>query len=212
MLLSSSHRGCQTLRRWLSTTTGHCRPTLLGAPLSVVTPRNATTTRPVQQRLVVPAIGTMITTMSSQFSTAAAVQKQKEKIVDARKQLWEFYLSTGRGANALFEAIDLDEDGVITPAVLQDFMKDVLAPHPPTEIMPYAWNRLEQRAAASQVYDLKAFKAWLIAATKMSADTRNQRMLSYFKEHPLYHELYPDEQEEEPDVYTWNEDSMNQSL
>jgi hypothetical protein len=150
------------------------------------------------------------------FSTAAAVKNQKEKIVDARKQLWEFYLSTGRGANALFEAIDLDEDGVIEPTVLQSFMQDVLAPYTPTDIMPYAWNRLEQRAAANQVYDLKAFKAWLIAATKMSADTRNQRMLNYFKEHPLYHELYPTEEDnntqDTPEVYTWNEDSMNQSL
>ena len=147
------------------------------------------------------------------LSTAAAVAHQKEKIVDARKQLWEFYLSTGRGANALFEAIDLDEDGFIEPSVLQEFMQQVLHPHEPIDIMPYAWNRLEQKAVAGQTYDLKAFKSWLIAATKMSADTRNKRMLEYFRKHPLYHELYdPTEETEAPEVYTWNEDTMNQSL
>jgi len=158
------------------------------------------------------------TTTSRRFfsapAAAAVSQRQKDKIVDARKQLWEFYLSTGRGANALFEAIDLDEDGSISPGVLQEFMQQVLRPHPPEEIMPYAWNRLQQRAAAGQMYDIKAFKSWLIAATKMSADTRNKRMLEYFRKHPLYHELYDatDDQEEEPTSYTWNEDTMNQSL
>ena len=146
-------------------------------------------------------------------AAAAVSQQQKDKIGDARKQLWEFYLSTGRGANALFEAIDLDEDGSISPVVLQEFMKQVLHPHPPEEIMPYAWNRLQQRSEARQVYDGKAFKSWLIAATKMSADTRNHRMLEYFRKHPLYHELYDaTDDREEPTSFTWNEDTMNQSL
>lgn len=162
-----------------------------------------------------PSVSNLIETrrpFSAPAAAAAAMASQKDKIVDARKQLWEFYLSTGRGANALFEAIDLDEDGSVSPQVLQDFMKDALSPHPPEEIMPYAWNRLEQRAAAGQMYDLKAFKSWLIAATKMSADTRNKRMLEYFRKHPLYHELYNEEEDEESAVYTWNEDTMNQSL
>jgi hypothetical protein len=89
---------------------------------------------------------------------------------DVRKQLWEFYFSTGRGANALFEAIDLDENGSVEPAELKAFMTEVLRDPDgeeidPTEIMPYAWNRLEQREAAGQSYDTKAFKKWLVAGT-----------------------------------------------
>ena len=81
-------------------------------------------------------------------------------MINVRKQLWEFYLSTGRGANALFEAIDIDENGAVAPSELKEFMIDVLVdvdgePIDPQELMPYAWNRLEQREAAGQSYDMK---------------------------------------------------------
>ena len=75
--------------------------------------------------------------------------------------------------------------------------------------MPYAWNRLEQRAAAHQAYDMRAFKKWLVAATKMSADMKNSRLLEYFNLHPATG--YQSEEEVDP-VYTWNEETMSQSL
>eukprot|EP00980_Cylindrotheca_fusiformis_P010724 scaffold2403_cov87-Cylindrotheca_fusiformis.AAC.2 len=135
---------------------------------------------------------------------------------NVRKQLWEFYFSTGRGANALFEAIDLDENGSVEPAELKAFMIEVLR-YPdgeeidPTEIMPYAWNRLEEREAAGRSYDMKSFKKWLVAATKMSADTKNTRMLQYLSQHPSLGEQYVSDAEEE-EVYTWNDETMSQSL
>ena len=87
-----------------------------------------------------------------------------------KKQLWEFYLSTGRGANTLFESLDLDENGYISPTDLQSFVRDVLPADPP-DVMPYAWNRLCDRASRGKNYDIRDFKRWLVAATKMSADT-----------------------------------------
>ena len=138
-------------------------------------------------------------------------------IIKVRKQLWEFYFSTGRGANALFEAIDLDENGFVEPSDLQEFMIDVLQDESgefvdPIDIMPYAWNRLEQRAAAGQSYDTRQFKKWLVAATKMSADMKNSRMLEYFQQHSATGDVYASDAEDGPALFTWNEETMSQSL
>ena len=151
----------------------------------------------------------------------AAADAQAKKLVDVKKQLWEFYLSTGRGANALFEALDLDENGSIDPEELKKFMIEVMGDEDPREIMPYAWNRLEQRAAAGIQYDIKHFKKWLVAATKMSADMKNSRMMAFIMQNPHtgdhFHNKLPyqgvDEYDEEaPANYTWNEETMSQSL
>jgi len=161
---------------------------------------------------------------ASSSSLADTIQNNERSkaapLQDVRKQLWEFYLSTGRGANALFEAIDLDENGSIEPSELQLFMYQVLQNKDgelqvdPQELMPYAWNRLEQRAAANQSYDIRAFKKWLVAATKMSADTKNSRLLEFFQLDPATRDQYLSDAEDEttPVVYTWNEESMSQSL
>jgi hypothetical protein len=140
-------------------------------------------------------------------------------LVDVQKQLWEFYLSTGRGANALFEAIDIHESGTIEPSELKSFMYGVLKTADgeqidPKELMPYAWNRLEQREAANQNYDMRSFKKWLVAATKMSADMKNSRMLEYMAQHPNIDEHYFSdvENDKQTDVFTWNEETMSQSL
>jgi hypothetical protein len=136
-------------------------------------------------------------------------------LVNVRRQLWEFYLSTGRGANALFEAIDLDENGSIEPEDLKDFMIEVLKTEEeesdPREIMPYAWNRLEQRAAAGQSYGSRDFKKWLVAATKMSADMKNSRMMEYLSQQPNSGDQYVSDAEEDPQ-FSWNEETMSQSL
>ncbi|KAL3937571.1 MAG: hypothetical protein SGBAC_007346 [Bacillariaceae sp.] len=144
-------------------------------------------------------------------------QQQSKPLADVRKQLWEFYFSTGRGANALFEAIDLNENGYVEPTELKAFMIEVLRDPDghedvdPTEIMPYAWNRLEQQEAAGHLYDMKGFKKWLIAATKMSADSKNTRIMTYLAQHPQLGEQYISDAEEEEN-YTWNEETMSQSL
>lgn len=134
---------------------------------------------------------------------------------DVRKQLWNFYLSTGRGGKALFEAIDLDENNIIDAHEMKSFVEEVLkcdsaADDDPNEVMPYAWNRLEEAAAAGRTYDIKSFKKWLVTATKMSADGKNSRMQEYFAKHPDTgdHTMM----EKKDDVFSWNEDTMSQSL
>eukprot|EP00546_Thalassionema_frauenfeldii_P006908 CAMPEP_0178920626 /NCGR_PEP_ID=MMETSP0786-20121207/15106_1 /TAXON_ID=186022 /ORGANISM="Thalassionema frauenfeldii, Strain CCMP 1798" /LENGTH=767 /DNA_ID=CAMNT_0020594707 /DNA_START=43 /DNA_END=2346 /DNA_ORIENTATION=- len=127
---------------------------------------------------------------------------------EVRKQLWEFYVSTGRGANALFEAIDLREVGEIHPSELKAFLEEVWSgSEHPKEIMPYAWNILELRTKQNSMYTTKTFKQWLIAATKMSADQKNQRTLAYFQQSKGMKE-----EEDNEDDYSWNSDSMSQSL
>jgi alanine transaminase len=150
------------------------------------------------------------------FASIADQIASSKPLSNVRKQLWEFYFSTGRGANALFEAIDLDENGSVEPAELKAFMVEVLRDPDgdeidPSEVMPYAWNRLEQREAAGQSYDMKSFKKWLVAATKMSADTKNTRMLQYLSQHSQAGEQYVSDAEDE-EKYTWNEETMSQSL
>jgi len=157
--------------------------------------------------------------LSNQNMFSSASQKEASsptlptpKLV--RKQLWEFYFSTGRGANALFEAIDLDENGKIDAEELKSVMRDVLEIEgekvDPREIMPYAWNRLEQRALQDKAYDIKTFKQWLIAATKMSADQRNKNLMRWFQQHPSTGLCAQDATL--PEFYSWNEETMSQSL
>jgi len=114
----------------------------------------------------------------------------------------------------------VDETGTIDPTQLQSFMREVLVDTDgnaidPKEIMPYAWNRLEQRSSAGQSYDIKSFKQWLIAATKMSADFKNMRMMEYLQQHPELGEVGESGLDSDlglSDYYTWNEESMSQSL
>lgn len=156
-------------------------------------------------------------------SLAETVQKENQArkkpkaLINVRKQLWEFYLSSGRGANALFEAIDIDENGSVEPKELKDFMIEVLVdldgePIDPKELMPYAWNRLEQREAAGLSYDMRSFKKWLVAATKMSADMKNSRMLEYLAQNPNTGDGWFSDAEQEEPYFTWNEETMSQSL
>lgn len=192
--------------------------------VATVTSSSYTTRAPSQQQqqqhLQIPPSSRQATPLRSFASLAETVQKQNNNVrkskplVNVRKQLWEFYLSTGRGANALFEAIDIDENGAVDPQELKVFMMDVLVdadgePIDPKELMPYAWNRLEQREAAGQPYDSRAFKKWLVAATKMSADMKNSRMLEYLAQNPNTGDQWFSDVEEE-DIFTWNEETMSQ--
>ena len=152
---------------------------------------------------------------------AATNQKKAKPLANVRKQLWEFYFSTGRGASALFEVIDLKETGTLEPNEVKAFISEVLSYEEngttvqvdPREIMPYAWNILEKREQENQKYDIRDFKKWLVAATKMSADTKNSRLMEYLSMNPSVGEnSYLSDAEEEPPVFTWNEESMSQSL
>lgn len=152
---------------------------------------------------------------------AATNQKREKPLANVRKELWEFYFSTGRGASALFEVIDLKETGELEAKQVKDFIAEALMYEEngktvqvdPRDIMPYAWNMLEKRELEGKTYDIRDFKKWLIAATKMSADTKNSRLMEYLSANPNVGEnSYISDAEEEDPVFTWNEESMAQSL
>lgn len=150
-------------------------------------------------------------------SLASTVDDTVKPLADVRKQLWEFYFSTGRGANALFEAIDLEAKGTIHPSEIKGFLREVLRDGDgncidPKTIMPYAWNRLNQRDVEGRAYDIRNFKKWLVAATKMSADENNKRLLESLSLNPQVGDMYKSDDEEMPASYSWNEESMSQSL
>jgi len=132
---------------------------------------------------------------------------------DVRKQLWDFYLSTGRGGNALFESIDLNENGLLDADELKSFIEEVVKDDggensAPKDSMPYAWNRLEESARTGRTFDIKAFKKWLVAATKMSAESKNSRIQELLNKHPDTGAC----SDVDNDVFSWNEDTMSQSL
>ena len=164
---------------------------------------------------------------SQSLAQQVAATNKKKPLANVRKQLWEFYFSTGRGASALFEVLDLKETGTLEPNEVKAFItevlsyediengKTVLVQVDPREIMPYAWNILEKREQDNQVYDIRAFKKWLVAATKMSADTKNSRLMEYLAANPNVGEnsyLSDAEDHLEEPVFTWNEETMSQSL
>jgi aspartate/methionine/tyrosine aminotransferase len=167
----------------------------------------------IKRLMLSRSVASLAPISSVSLARASFSSNAKKDAINIRKQLWEFYLSTGRGANALFEAIDLDEKGTVDPNNLKKFMEEVLPKDvEPKEIMPYAWNRLEQRAAAGQEYDTRAFKKWLVAATKMSADMKGSRLFGLYSHDPQGLGADESEQEEQERTYTWNEETMSQSL
>jgi len=79
--------------------------------------------------------------------------------------------------------------------------------------MPYAWNILEKWEQDNQKYDIRDFKKWLVAASKMSADTKNSRLMEYLAMNPNVGEnSYLSDAGEEDPVFTWNEETMSRSL
>jgi hypothetical protein len=159
--------------------------------------------------------------LAQQVADTNQTNSNKKPLANVRKQLWEFYFSTGRGASALFEVIDLKERGTLEPKEVQAFITEVLSYEEngktvhvdPRDIMPYAWNILEKRDLENKKYDIREFKKWLVAATKMSADTKNSRLMEYLANNPNVGDIdYLSDVEEEDPVFTWNEESMSQSL
>jgi aspartate/methionine/tyrosine aminotransferase len=207
---------CGTLSTTTTTTTTTMMQSACRRLLAVGHHRRPTAAFGHNQRLQqLPSLSPPSVACFASLSSTVAATKKPKALQDVKKQLWEFYMSTGRGANALFEAIDLEESGSIDPEDLKTFMMEVLRDGDsyvdPKDIMPYAWNRLEQRAAAGQRYDTRAFKKWLVAATKMSADMKNSRILEYLQTNSSTGDQYLSDAEED-EVFSWNEESMSQSV
>eukprot|EP00535_Pseudo-nitzschia_heimii_P005140 CAMPEP_0197174360 /NCGR_PEP_ID=MMETSP1423-20130617/915_1 /TAXON_ID=476441 /ORGANISM="Pseudo-nitzschia heimii, Strain UNC1101" /LENGTH=651 /DNA_ID=CAMNT_0042623283 /DNA_START=347 /DNA_END=2302 /DNA_ORIENTATION=+ len=172
---------------------------------------------------VVPTTHKVSRRWKSLSQQVAETNKSRSKpLANVKKQLWEFYFSTGRGASALFEVIDIKETGFLEPKEVQAFITEVLSYEEngktvkvdPREIMPYAWNILEKREQENHKYGIRDFKKWLVAATKMSADTKNSRLMEYLAMNTNVGEnsYLSDAEETEEPVFTWNEESMSQSL
>lgn len=197
-------------------------------PAAPICTERSTTTFPLRQASTDTQRGQPLASVTM----SSPSHPRQPPLQDVRQQLWEFYLSTGRGANALFQAIDWQETGTIDPAVLQEFMVQVLtqpsssksdsgdssdsdtANNHPSEVMPYAWHILEQRKLQNKRYDVRAFKQFLVAATKMSADMKNSRLMEYLQQRKeeYYFTDIDEDDEQEPIQYTWNEESMSQTL
>jgi len=149
-----------------------------------------------------------------QLHQKATFSEDAKPVSKKQKYMWENYVSTGRGASALFTSIDTDRNGMLHPNQLKAFIYGLSLckgkDGDPKDIFPYAWNRLEQRATMGQSYDIRSFKNWLISATKMSADQKNSRLLDYLKDTPKSEKYYPEMKV--GDNFSWNKESMSQSL
>lgn len=121
-----------------------------------------------------------------------------------QKGCWKTYLSSGRGSDTLFRAIDSDHTFTISPHKVRVFLDSV--GH--KGVHPRAFKMLDELAHDHEL-NLAEFKSWLVIATKFGADT-NSEFSKHYERHPDVGERKP--QPDTSDYHSWNETSMNQAV
>lgn len=121
-----------------------------------------------------------------------------------QRTLWDSYLASGRGAQELFDSIDVDSSAKITSSEVSDFLSTV--PHDGI-IREEAFASLQSLADDHEL-DLSEFRTWLVEATKFHGEGSVAK--DSYESHP--DTGYRSADEIERDWYSWNEDSMSQGL
>ncbi len=121
-----------------------------------------------------------------------------------QKGCWKTYLSSGRGSDTLFRAIDSDHTFTISPQKVRVFLDSV--GH--KGVHPRAFKMLDELSHDHEL-NLAEFKSWLVIATKFGSDTNSEFSKSY-ERHPDIGERKP--QLSDNDYHSWNETSMNQAV
>ena len=137
-----------------------------------------------------------------------------------QKQCWETYLSTGRGSNTLFQAIDINHSRTINVQELHFFLDSVNR----KGVHPRAFKMLDELTHDHKI-TFREFQAWLVVATKFGSDHKNSTFLQLYESSPslgqrgttvmrkkLKEKIQQDEQHEEEEYHSWNEMTMSQSV
>ena len=127
-----------------------------------------------------------------------------EHLASWQKGCWETYLSSGRGSDTLFRAIDTNHNHSISAAELHTFFDSVGF----KGVHPRAFKMLDELAHDHQV-TVQEFKSWLILATKFGTE-QNASYATDYEKHPHTGELKPTSSDS--DYHTWNEVTMSQQV
>mmetsp|Transcript_9560 Transcript_9560/g.29663 ORF Transcript_9560/g.29663 Transcript_9560/m.29663 type:complete len:618 (+) Transcript_9560:131-1984(+) len=84
----------------------------------------------------------------------------------SRSDLWRSYRANGRGSCKLFEAIDVNGSGSLSPLEVQGFVESVDR----SGVNATAWHALEAMSEDHEL-SLEEFRKWLVAATKFAPET-----------------------------------------
>lgn len=117
---------------------------------------------------------------------------------------WETYLSTGRGSDTLFRAIDTNHSQAITVPELHVFLDSV--GH--KGVHPRAFKMLDELTHDHSL-SRQEFKSWLVLATNFHQEQESQYALRY-ERLPHVGERKP--QPQDADFHTWNEHTMSQAV
>jgi alanine transaminase len=121
-----------------------------------------------------------------------------------QKSCWATYLSSGRGSDTLFRAIDSDHTHSLNPAEIRKFLDSVGQ----RGVHPRAFKMLDE-LAHDHIISPAEFKSWLVIATKFGSET-NSEFSKYYERHPDVGERKP--QAETDDYRSLNEVTMNQAV
>ena len=138
-----------------------------------------------------------------------------------QKQCWETYLSTGRGSNTLFQAIDMTHSRTINVQELHFFLDSVHR----KGVHPRAFKMLDELTHDHKI-TFREFQAWLVVATKFGSDHKNSTFLQLYESSPslgqrgttvmrkkLKEKIHEDDKDDEEEEYhSWNEMTMSQSV
>lgn len=125
-------------------------------------------------------------------------------ISSLQKQRWERYLSSGRGSDNLFRAIDVNNTDRISVKDIHVFLDSI--EHKGAH--PRAFRILDELSHDHQITEAE-FKSWLVLATQLGHDKCASFTMQYDQQP---HVGDRKAQLEDPTYHSWNETTMNQQI
>lgn len=135
------------------------------------------------------------------FSRLGDTSKITPIIAKLQQECWDGYVATGRGCHTLFQLLDTDSSGQISWQEIRFFLENVR-----TSDINSAARKEVLEAAADGNITFTEFQAWLIKATKIDPNTKNE----FASEH--YHASIGSAPKPADSDHSWNKHTMSQNL
>lgn len=142
--------------------------------------------------------------LPARFQQLRYLSSNPEHLAAWQKGCWDTYISSGRGSDTLFRAIDVNYTQHLSTEEIRLFLDSV--DH--KGVHNRAFKMLDELAHDHPI-SLAEFKSWLVIATKFGAET-NSDFSKQYNRHPDIGERKP--QIDDPDYHSWNEVTMNQAV
>lgn len=150
-----------------------------------------------------------LTTAVRAFSSARPQENVQDAIASIQKQTWNSYISSGRGSDLLFRAIDQSHSGNITSQEFRQFLDNV--EH--KGVHPRAFTMLDE-LAHDHAINKREFKSWLVLATKLGHEKNSSYSADYYSHPQTGERQQPKKKEDDSDepFHSFNEVTMNQNV